>query len=293
LKELTPIWKVVLVYQIVTILLIAFYDLNYFKSFNFLLPRIIIVLYLLVAATLKAGAFVKNRPFLDTLVVYVLLASFYGETAHLNTFLFSKIDPLLSLIDQWIFGVQPSILFSEKFSNIFFSEWMFLGYFSYYLMPLVAFFAIWKYRKDKFEEFSFLVLTTYFVYYLIFIFLPAEGPQFFFPEPLNQVPSQGIFSYLVKLIQHYGEVPTAAFPSSHIGVTVVLLILLFQLKKGLFKLYLPFAVTLMFSTVYIKAHYFIDILAGLVTGPIILSFSQKIYYKLNFIYKGIVDADRD
>ncbi|MDF1547477.1 MAG: phosphatase PAP2 family protein [Bacteroidales bacterium] len=291
--KLTPLWSVILVYQVITILLIAFCDVAYFKSGTFLISRLTIVMYLIFRFRLRADIFKKNRLLTDTLIIYVLLAYFYVETAHLNTFLFSKIDPLLAMADQWIFGYQPSVMFSAKFSHVLFSEWMFLGYFSYYLMPLIAFFAIWKYRRDKFEEFSFFILTAYFVYYLIFILLPAEGPQFFFPEPLNQISSQGVFSSLVKLIQQNGEAPTAAFPSSHIGVTVIMLVLLFKYKSKLFKIYLPFATTLLFSTVYIKAHYFIDVLAGLISAPLVLSFNKYIYQKLSFFSNRIINADTD
>lgn len=291
--KLTPLWSVILVYQAITILLIAFCDVVYFKSGTFLISRLSILIYLIFSFNYKAEVFKKSRLLTDTLIIYVLLAYFYGETALLNTFLFSKIDPMLAMMDQWIFGFQPSILFSDKFSHVIFSEWMFLGYFSYYLMPLIAFFVMWKYRREKFEEFSFFVLTAYFVYYLIFILLPAEGPQFFFPEPLNQISSQGVFSSLVKLIQQNGEAPTAAFPSSHIGVTVIMLVLLFKYKSKLFKIYLPFATTLLFSTVYIKAHYFIDVLAGLISAPLVLSFNKYIYHKLSFISNRIINADTD
>lgn len=291
--KLTPLCSVILVYQAITILLIAFCDVVYFKSGTFLISRLSILIYLIFSFNYKAEVFKKSRLLTDTLIIYVLLAYFYGETAHLNTFLFSKIDPLLAMADQWIFGYQPSVMFSAKFSHVLFSEWMFLGYFSYYLMPFIAFFAVWQYQKDKFEEFSFFILSAYFTYYLIFILLPAEGPQFFFPEPLNQISSQGVFSSLVKLIQQNGEAPTAAFPSSHIGVTVIMLVLLFKYKSKLFKIYLPFATTLLFSTVYIKAHYFIDVLAGLISAPLVLSFNKYIYQKLSFFSNRIINADTD
>jgi len=278
--KISSVWSVVIAYQIITIFLVAFYDLEYFRSTSFLISRLLLVGFLVARIFYKSIIWQKFGSLSDTLVIYVLLASFYSETAHLNTFIFPKIDPFLMRCDEWLFGFQPAIWFSEKFDSTIFSELMFMGYFSYYIMPLVAFFIIWKYKQDFFEEFSFLVLSGYFVYYLIFILLPAEGPQFFFDSPLNQIEAKGPFGTMVKLIQYLGEAPTAAFPSSHIGIMVIILTLLFKKQKTLFKIFLPFSVILLFSTVYIKAHYFVDVLAGLLSAPFVLFFNKFIYSKI-------------
>ncbi len=287
-KDLPLIWVIVIIYQIVTIILISTFDLHYFSSFTFLFSRSVIILYLLFRYYANSPFIQKYPAFFDTMLIYMLLAFFYGETAHLNTFLFPKIDPYLVAWDEWIFGYQPSIRFSEMANHPIFSELMFLAYFSYYLMPFIAFVAIWVYKRTYFEKFSFLILSGYFTYYLLFICIPAAGPQFYFTPPLNQIETSGFFGMLVKLIQKYGEAPTAAFPSSHIGISVMLLILLFRNFKKLAVLFLPFCLLLIFSTVYIKAHYFVDILAGILTGPLILAFNQYIYSKYPLFY-----ADRD
>ena len=59
----------------------------------------------------------------------------------------------------------------------------------------------------------------------------------------------------------------AAFPSSHVSVCVVLMLIAWRtgMNKTFWAL-LPFAVLLCLSTVYIRAHYAIDALAGLLSG---------------------------
>ena len=75
---------------------------------------------------------------------------------------------------------------------------------------------------------------------------------------------KGWFSQLVVGAQEIGERPTAAFPSSHVGMsTVCMLLALAAKRKWLFWAMLPLWVLLVFATVYIKAHYVIDSLAGL------------------------------
>ena len=91
----------------------------------------------------------------------------------------------------------------------------------------------------------------------------------------------GIFYNLVEDAKAAGERPTAAFPSSHVGVSTICMLLAWRSgnRKLLFTL-LPFYVFLCMATVYIQAHYAIDAIAGLITGV-------ALYAVLNFISNRI------
>ena len=72
-----------------------------------------------------------------------------------------------------------------------------------------------------------------------------------------------MFYGLVEDAKAAGERPTAAFPSSHVGIaTVCMLLAAHTRQRKLVLLMLPFYIFLCFSTVYIQAHYAIDALAG-------------------------------
>jgi membrane-associated phospholipid phosphatase len=82
--------------------------------------------------------------------------------------------------------------------------------------------------------------------------------------------SDGLFHHLLDITHDAGERPTAAFPSSHVGVTTVIMLLAAHTRsKGLFFSMLPFFILMCFSTVYIYAHYVIDAIAGFLTGIVI------------------------
>jgi membrane-associated phospholipid phosphatase len=284
---------VIIVYQIITILIASIFVPDLLITPGFLISRLLVFTYLIIRLKVKNDFFRKYGIQTDVLFFYILLAYFYGETAILNSFFFSRIDSTLSYWDQSIFGFQPSVIFSEKFNHPLFSELMYFGYFSYYFIPLSAFVIIWKKKRWYFDEFAFITISAYFVYFLIFIVLPAEGPQFYFPAPLNLIEAHGPFGFIQKLIQHYGEAPTAAFPSAHVGVSVIVLILLFKNHKTLFKILLPFCILLMFSTVYIKAHYFVDVLAGLISAILVLFINKYIYRKLYSLSTNLNYVDRN
>lgn len=264
-------WLVLWAYMCFTLVVAVFQNSN--KTFLQPLLEVRGLFLLFFVGAMFVQFFLKKQQtiahIISWLLAYAFLGFVYKETALLNQLFFDKIDPILINIDQKIFGFQPAIEFSKNYSSLIFSELMFFGYFFYYLMPLIVVATfVWKNNK-RLKEFCSLLIASFVVYYLIFIFLPAEGPQFHFSYPNNYIDAQGIFGTIVKMIQDAGEAPTAAFPSSHVGISVIVLLWLYEFDYNIFMWILPFVLILFFSTVYIKAHYAIDVLAGICTGMLI------------------------
>ena len=275
------VWFSVLLYFAIIELVIIFTKPSLFLDWNFILTRIIFVFAFIFSLVIKNKISYNFFQLLQNILVFALMTFLYKETAMLNTLIFPKIDEFLSNLDQNIFKFQPSIEFSKHFNSLFFSELFYFGYFCYYLLPLVVFGILYKFLPQKIEEFGFILITSFLLYYFIFIIIPAEGPQFYFPFPDNYIEAQGIFGNAIKLIQKNGEAPTAAFPSSHVGISWIVIFWLYQNLRKSMKYFLPFVILLMFSTVYIKAHYFVDVVAGFLTAPIVFFLTFKFYKFLN------------
>lgn len=221
------------------------------------------------------------------------LSWFYPDTYEVNRVL-PNLDHLFAGWEQLLFGCQPSLLFSQVCPWGWFSELMCLGYVSYFpLMVTILLYYFFK-RYEEFDMASFVLITSFFIYYTIFVILPVTGPQFYylavgiekiaagvFPNLSDYflthsermaAPgwSDGFWYHMLDITHDAGERPTAAFPSSHVGVTTVIMLLAAHTRsKGLFLSMLPFYVLMCFSTVYIYAHYAIDAIAGLITGILI------------------------
>jgi membrane-associated phospholipid phosphatase len=171
------------------------------------------------------------------------------------------------------------------------------------ILLVEVYFFFCRYRE--FERASLIILSSFFIYYVIFIFLPVAGPQYYygaigldnvahgiFPNvhdyfDLHQQRmvspgwSDGLFYHIVEGAHEAGERPTAAFPSSHVGIAVVLMLLVAHARNWKFlALLTPFFVFLCFSTVYIQAHYAIDAIAGLLTGA-------ACYFGLLYLTRGM------
>ena len=185
-----------------------------------------------------------------------LLSWWYPDTYELNR-LFPNLDHHFAAYEQWLCGCQPALLFSQAISHPVLSELMHLGYASYF--PLIALVSLFYFflRYKEFDRTVFIILTSFFIYYVIFIFLPVTGPQYYYlaagldniaqgvfpnvhdyfathdqPLPMPGY-SDGFFYQCVASAHATGERPTAAFPSSHVGITTILMILAWRSRSRL------------------------------------------------------------
>ncbi len=272
-----PTDKVVAIYILITAFLLFFIPDKSIGITGKLTVKIFILtgIVVLIAVDLRHGS--RFTHFLHLFYPLLLLGYAYGETALLNHIFFSKnLDPFFINLDDRIFGFQPALEFSWSFPQKWFGELMNLGYFSYYFMTVGISLIIYLYNGQYAEKAIFIIITSFFIYYLIFIIFPVVGPQFYFEPPLSDVPETGFFGNAVKAVQEAGEHPTGAFPSSHVGMALIFLWLGFKTSKTLFRILLPFVILILFATVYIKAHYAVDVIGGIMSAPVILFLSNKI-----------------
>ncbi|MBO7115492.1 MAG: phosphatase PAP2 family protein [Prevotella sp.] len=223
----------------------------------------------------------------------ILLSWFYSDTYEVNRAL-PNLDHVFASWEQQLFGCQPSLLFSQICPWGWFSELMCLGYVSYFPLMVTILLYYFLRRYEEFGMASFVLISSFFVYYFVFVVLPVTGPQFYylavgtdkiaagiFPDLGNwflthsermAAPgwSDGFWYHMLDITHDAGERPTAAFPSSHVGVTTVMMLLACHTRnKTLIFSMLPFFLLMCFSTVYIYAHYAIDAIAGLLTGVVV------------------------
>lgn len=228
--------------------------------------------------------------FLRYLFPLSLLGYWYPDTYEFCQ-VFPNLDHLFAAADQALFGCQPSLEFAKWLPAKVWSELFHMGYFSYY--PLIAFTILAPIfvKRERFERTAFIVLASFFLYYAIYLFLPVAGPQYYFhavgesviqaghfphlgdyfryhTEMAVSPGPDGFFRNLVEATQASGERPTAAFPSSHVGMSTVLMFLLWRLRHSFCLVALPFYFFLCCATVYIQAHYLVDVMGGLVTAVV-------------------------
>lgn len=223
----------------------------------------------------------KIIKFLRYFYPLIFTVYFYGETGYYNNIFFADLDSLFIHAEDYLFGFQPSLWFSAAYSAIWFNELMFFSYFSFYLIIFGFSLALYFKKNQEFEKAFFIIIFSLYSYYLFFVLFPVVGPQFYYPPEFAGIPHPLFFGKLMQVIQEIGETPTGAFPSSHVGLSWIILIIASKTYKKLLFIIYPLAILICYSTVYIKAHYFIDVLAGFISAPFLYYAGLKIYENLN------------
>lgn len=246
------------------------------------------LLFGLPAVVLMFLIFLQNRYPKNKSLILIRLFSpllflpvLYNETDYFNNLFFvQNLDPFFANIEFFLFHSQLSLLFSEIFHFDWLAELMYFGYFSYYLLILLV--PLYVYYTEGIrltEKVIFIIINSFLLYYLIFIIIPVAGPQFYFSEKMISLPGGYVFGSIVKLIQQLGEGQTGAFPSSHVSICLIILYMCQIEIKKLFPYVLIISILLILSTVYLRAHYVIDLLGALIMTPVMYIFSFGLYKK--------------
>ena len=302
--------KLTFIYVLITSLIVVILHPD-LQVLNVLLKARLFVVLIIVALTLLNS--IKNWwiiRFSRYAFVGVLLVYWYPETFDINR-LMPNYDYLLAGLEQTIFSFQPAQLFSKLYPQRWFSEILNMGYLSYY--PLIIGTCIYFFFLSRriFEKFFFIVLFSFFCYYLIYILFPTAGPQYYYQaisvDNLNSGifpnigyyfdkhqallitgKNSGFFSQMVQNSQQIGERPTAAFPSSHVGISTLIILLIVKNRQYiLLTILFPLYLALVTSTVYIQAHYVIDVIMGFATAFMFYFLASYVFRLFTRRYVGI------
>lgn len=200
-------------------------------------------------------------------------------------------DDILIKIDYMIFGANPTeVLFGM--SNPVLTEFLQLVYDFFYIMPVI--YAMELYLWHRYEELKYATFVILFGFYLSligYLIVPAIGPRFTLHDfhTLNQeLPGVFLTNFLRDIINFGESIPKGipnpeevaqrdAFPSGHTIIILLIAYLSHKLKSKSFYFYLPYSILMMFSTIYMRYHYVIDVIAGCVIAALTVFIANQIY----------------
>lgn len=198
----------------------------------------------------------------------IAMPAMYSELAMLNVAVHDGryFDPLVIAWEQAIFGGQPSRDMAQAFASLPLSEALHGAYLSYYLIIFGPPLALWAmHRRAGFELAVFSVMITFYVHYLFFIYFPVQGPRYLLAPPVAG-PAQGSVYALTHEILQAGSSRGAAFPSSHVGVSVAQTIAAIRVLPAAAPVLGVLTIGLALGAVYGGFHYATDAVAGAALG---------------------------
>ena len=136
-----------------------------------------------------------------------------------------------------------------------------------------------KKENAVFRETLVSVILTFYIGYIGYVFFPAVGPKFtmshMFETSLTGTEITDRLSFLMNYeISEYTR--RDCFPSLHNGIIFLILLFAFKQSRTYAFLFLPFAISLFISTLYLRYHYFIDMVAGFALALIVFYFGPRL-----------------
>lgn len=253
---------------------------------------------LAAGATITALAWIAQRQHtplsvgLHRWAIYPAVLFLYNESSFLGYPIHGQdYDNLLIAADRAMFGVDPTH-WMYQFAHPALTEVLQLAYFSYYFLFIAAGVELFlRQRIEDFDEGSFVIVYAFCLSYIGYLALPAVGPRWhlhefssiskelpglFFTEPIRA---------FLNGAEHIGAAVLApppgahrnVFPSGHTLTTLVVATLGFRYKlKSRWILAVVIAL-LIISTVYLRYHYVIDLVAALLTYAFTLATAPALY----------------
>lgn len=199
----------------------------------------------------------------------LLLPALYSELDILNSGPVPVHDALVQHWELLLFGGQISQEWWRSAASRFWSTVFHAAYLSYYLIVSApALYFAWRGDLEAVRRFVLVVITTFVMCYLVFIFFPVAGPYYAFPRPdawfISNLPARLTYEALAT-----GSSYGAAFPSSHVAAAVAATLAAARSAPRLGLLLVVPTLLLTLGVVYCQMHYGVDALSGLAVGVLV------------------------
>jgi membrane-associated phospholipid phosphatase len=192
----------------------------------------------------------------------------------------NDVDAYLIAWDEYILGIQPA-LYLEQFITPNLTDLM---YFSYGMFLIyVLFFPFMLYAKGDmtaFRETTVSIILTFYIGYIGYLIFPAVGPKFTLSHLFETSLTGSSVSDQISFIMDYqisSFTRRDCFPSLHNGIILLILLFAFKYKRSFGLLFLPFAISLFISTLYLRYHYFVDMIAGYILAILMFLIGPKLH----------------
>jgi len=247
----------------------------------------------------------QYAPYLLIAVVYEHIFLYRDAFSHE----FQLMDQTFMQWDALLFGIQPTI-WLEKFLHPVVVEYFMFAYVLFIVYPY--FYLVYLYQKNKLPVFHKAMLAqviSLFVALTFFITLPAKGPRatIELDKPTLQInsdiptytkPLEGIqlnfleewtskpsfFQLQYDMWNQIERIKTDCMPSMHTCLCLIVLFYAvryrryFKYKKISMWFWLVGNISLIFSTVYLRYHWVVDVIGGVVLA-VIAYYLTEIFYK--------------
>lgn len=289
------------VYVIISLLALILLSIIFFhqiqNSLGIILFNSSIVFFILFINS-KYNTSSKNSRIFKNLKIVIFLPLIFIIYSQVHEFLPEINDNIydieLNKIDVMIFGKSPAYIL-HNYTHPILTEYLQICYFLFFILPFS--FALELYLRNNANLYKFLqiiffsFLVSYFLYYLF----PAIGPRFTlynFSEAESSLPGVYFTDTLRSIINVGGGInqinisPSLivnrdCMPSGHTWITLVNVFFVFKYHSKFRHLFFIVSMSLIFATIYLRYHYFIDLIMGAILAILTILIEPIISKNIN------------
>ncbi len=245
------------------------------------LTYLLLIFAIVLLAVLDRKADTRNmlsllRVFAPIVFIPIIFNSLGGLISGIRPRLY---DDLLIRADYALFGVHPTV-WMERFNRALLTGLLQTAYISYYVMPIALAVALFfRNNKDAFDRAVFAIVLCFYLSYIGYLIVPAVGPRF----TLIQVQTANlrvdpVTMQIRQTLDGLEHNKTDAFPSGHTAVALVTLFSAWKYReKALVRILAPCVAALIVSTVYLRYHYVVDVIAGVLLALLTILIAPMTY----------------
>jgi membrane-associated phospholipid phosphatase len=200
-------------------------------------------------------------------------------------------DQILIEIDRFIFGTDPTVVL-HNIANPVLTEILQIVYGTFFFLPIILAINLMVTDRDNAFQFTiFAVVLGFLLSYIGYFLVPAIGPRFTiheFDATNSELPGIIYTNYLRDIVNAGESIPPGTpnpaevvqrdvFPSGHTQMTLIVMFLSVKFKVFTRYFFIPIGTLLIFSTVYLRYHYVIDLIGGLVFMIATMYLSKALY----------------
>ena len=219
---------------------------------------------------------------LDDAYPLIVMPLLYAELPLLNRSLYhgAYFDALVIDWERALFGFEPALELASRLPYGLLSESLLAAYVSYYLIIYAPPLAIARrHGHAALRDAVFTLSLVFFAHYLFFVWFPVEGPRYRFDSPVP-ADARGPVYVLAHALLEAGSSRGAAFPSSHVGVSVAATVICWRHLPRVSPVVAMLTVGLAFGAVYGGFHYGVDAIAGALFGGALAAFAPRLMRRL-------------
>jgi membrane-associated phospholipid phosphatase len=184
----------------------------------------------------------------------------------------TSVDALLARWDHALWGVHPTVWLERQHVALLTEllEWAYALFAP--SLVLLAWLVLRKRGLEQFRSFAFLITLGFLSSYVGYLLVPARGPRFELAA-LQTLPLKGVwlFDSVRKSIDMIESAHYDAFPSGHIEMALIAWWSARRISPGVAFAYALYAALLFPATVYLRYHYTIDLLAGVLLAVLVVA----------------------